>query len=226
MGKPNTDAHVVLPAPPVAEMGPAEFERFVLAHENRVGRYLAAFMRDRSLAEEIAQETFLAAFRDRDRMPRHDRAQAAWILGIAHHRALNVLRGIRRGREAVASLAATRRKPRRAPLADRECGTSSSAPSARRPVGRPAVPRARLHVGRDGGHRRRQRRRGATAAHAGAAASWSEPSRRRTAMPSPTLEERLRLLDGLEPIRRRTTGAVAPPTRARRRDSSACSHSC
>jgi len=87
------------------------FERLFAVHERRVGLFLAAFMRDRAMAEDVAQETFLAAYRERTRIPADERAQAAWILAIAHHRALNALRGVRRAREAFASLVVVRRRP-------------------------------------------------------------------------------------------------------------------
>jgi RNA polymerase sigma-70 factor (ECF subfamily) len=86
------------------------FERLFAVHERRVGLFLAAFMRDRELAEDVAQETFLVAYRERVRIPSGERAQAAWILTIAHHRALNALRGVRRAREAFASLVVVRRR--------------------------------------------------------------------------------------------------------------------
>jgi RNA polymerase sigma-70 factor (ECF subfamily) len=92
------------------------FEDFFRLHEARVGRYLVQITRDRALADDLLQETFLAAFRDRERIPPAGRAQTAWILGVAHHRALHALRGMRRGREAFASLTVTRR--RSAPASD------------------------------------------------------------------------------------------------------------
>jgi RNA polymerase sigma factor (sigma-70 family) len=88
----------------------AGFEAFFRTHEARVGRYLVQITRDRALADDLLQETFLAAFRDRDRIPPAGRAQTAWILGVAHHRALHALRGLRRAREAFASLTVTRRR--------------------------------------------------------------------------------------------------------------------
>ena len=106
------------------------FERFYREHDHRVGRFLAAFMRDRSLAEEVAQDSFLAAYRDRANIPRADRAQQTWILGIAHHRALHALRGARRAREALGSLALTLRRsePSRSALGTRDILIRTLAP--------------------------------------------------------------------------------------------------
>ncbi len=88
----------------------AGFEQFFREHEARVGRYLVQITRDRALADDLLQETFIAAYRDRDRIPPAGRAQAAWILTVAHHRALHALRGVRRAREAFSSLTMTRRR--------------------------------------------------------------------------------------------------------------------
>ena len=94
----------------------AGFEAFFRLHEARVGRYLVQITHDRALADDLVQETFIAAYRDRERIPPAGRAQSAWILAVAHHRALHALRGLRRAREAFASLTVTRR--RAAPASD------------------------------------------------------------------------------------------------------------
>ncbi len=67
--------------------------------EGRVGRLLAQLVEDRSDAEDLLQETWAAAFRDRRRLVGHP-APEAWLLTIARHRALAHLRRSRRGRRA------------------------------------------------------------------------------------------------------------------------------
>jgi RNA polymerase sigma-70 factor (ECF subfamily) len=96
--------------PPARAVPDDDFERFFRTHELRVGRYLAQITRDPALADDLLQETFLAAFRDRERIPSDRTAQEAWVMVVAHHRALNALRGIRRGREAFGSLVTVRRR--------------------------------------------------------------------------------------------------------------------
>lgn len=92
------------PGPDSAVLMDAGFEQFFREHEARVGRYLVQITHDRGLADDLLQETFMAAWRDRDRIPPAGRAQTVWILAVAHHRALHALRGVRRAREAFASL--------------------------------------------------------------------------------------------------------------------------
>lgn len=73
-----------------------DFERLFRAHQDRIGRFLVQMLRDRALAEDLLQETFLAAFRARDQLPQVQ-SEEAWLYGIARHRALRYLRGWRRG---------------------------------------------------------------------------------------------------------------------------------
>jgi RNA polymerase sigma-70 factor (ECF subfamily) len=73
------------------------------AHERRVGQFLVQMVRDRALAEDLLQETFLDAHRARDRLADVVSAEA-WLFGIARHRALAALRRSRRAQRAVERL--------------------------------------------------------------------------------------------------------------------------
>src|SRR5262249_34587926 len=75
--------------------------------ERAVGQFLAAMVRDHAVAEDLCQETFLAALQQARRgvVIEHQRA---WLLGVARHRALHHLRGWRRAQEALGRLASGR----------------------------------------------------------------------------------------------------------------------
>jgi RNA polymerase sigma factor (sigma-70 family) len=73
------------------------------AHERRVGQFLVQMVRDRALAEDLLQETFLDAHRARGRLAEVVSPEA-WLLGIARHRALAALRRHRRAQRAVERL--------------------------------------------------------------------------------------------------------------------------
>jgi RNA polymerase sigma-70 factor, ECF subfamily len=76
----------------------AEFDLVVAAHERRLGQFLVQMVGNRELAEDLLQETFLVAFRDRARLREVDDV-TAWLFAIARNRALHALRTQRR-REA------------------------------------------------------------------------------------------------------------------------------
>lgn len=78
---------------------PPDFETLFVVYEHRLGRFLAQVVKSRSLAEDLLQETFLAAFRERERIGSIQNVEA-WLYGIAYKRALNSLRGWRRSRVA------------------------------------------------------------------------------------------------------------------------------
>src|SRR5262249_34035936 len=87
----------------VAAPRPSRIEALFLANEPQLGRFLVAMVRDRALAEDLLQETFLAAYRDADRLDRVD-DPSAWLFGIARNRALAALRSSRRMQRAVERL--------------------------------------------------------------------------------------------------------------------------
>jgi RNA polymerase sigma-70 factor (ECF subfamily) len=71
------------------------FEELFARCERRLGRFLAQMVRDRQLAEDLLQDTFHDAYRDRGRLASIDNEEA-WLYGIARNRALNALRRRRR----------------------------------------------------------------------------------------------------------------------------------
>lgn len=83
-----------------------EFEELFRRHEGALGRFLAQMTRDRDLADDLLQETFLTAFRDIAALPRELSDQRAWLFTVARHRALHALRGRRRQRELLERVAA------------------------------------------------------------------------------------------------------------------------
>jgi RNA polymerase sigma-70 factor (ECF subfamily) len=88
---------------------PAESEASALvesafyANERRLGQFLVQMVRDRSLAEDLLQETFVAAFNAQGRAADVVNLDA-WLFGIARHRALVALRRTRRMRRAIERL--------------------------------------------------------------------------------------------------------------------------
>jgi RNA polymerase sigma-70 factor (ECF subfamily) len=79
-------------------------EELFLRCEARIGRYLAQMVRDRSLAEDLLQDSFQAALRSRSQLPEIGNHEA-WLFGIARNRALDALRRRRRFDGVVARLA-------------------------------------------------------------------------------------------------------------------------
>jgi len=79
-------------------------------HVEELGRYLVAMVRDRSLAEDLLQDTFHDALRAWDRLDGIGN-ERAWLYGIARHRALGALRRGRRFQRALVRLAGARDAP-------------------------------------------------------------------------------------------------------------------
>lgn len=68
------------------------FTQLLEEHQGRVRAFLARFVGDAFLADDLAQDTFFAAYRS---LRHYDPAEAplgTWLLGIARHRALSHLR--------------------------------------------------------------------------------------------------------------------------------------
>jgi len=64
-------------------------EMLITAHEAEVYRYVKYLGADHALAEDIAQETFLAAYRNTNPPPMEDLSRrAAWLRGIARNKFL------------------------------------------------------------------------------------------------------------------------------------------
>jgi RNA polymerase sigma-70 factor (ECF subfamily) len=64
-------------------------------HEQELGRFIAQLVHSRQLADDLVQETFLAAWRSRADLDQV-RDPRAWLYGIARNRVLMYLRGWRR----------------------------------------------------------------------------------------------------------------------------------
>jgi len=73
------------------------FSQLVLLHQGRVRAYLGRYVKDRLLAEDLAQETFLMAYRALAAY-RQEAPVAMWLLGIARNVALMYLRDEQRRR--------------------------------------------------------------------------------------------------------------------------------
>jgi RNA polymerase sigma-70 factor (ECF subfamily) len=78
-------------------------EALFASNEHRLGQFLVQMVRDRALAEDLLQETFLDAFRASSRLD-GVASPDAWLFGIARHRALASLRRTRRMQRAVEGL--------------------------------------------------------------------------------------------------------------------------
>jgi RNA polymerase sigma-70 factor, ECF subfamily len=67
------------------------FERLVQIMHTSVRAYLTSFIGDVAVADDLAQDTFLAAYRDRASFAGRSTV-STWLLGIARNRALGYLR--------------------------------------------------------------------------------------------------------------------------------------
>ena len=82
----------------------AHLEQLFRAHERALGQFLRQLVNDRSLADDLIQETFLTATRERGKLPTIERPKA-WLFQIARNRALHAMRGRRRAFAALQRLA-------------------------------------------------------------------------------------------------------------------------
>jgi RNA polymerase sigma-70 factor, ECF subfamily len=80
-------------------------EELFARHERELGRFIAQLVRNRGLADDLLQETFLAAWRSRADLE-HIGDPRAWLYGIARNRVLMYLRGWRRAIAAYERLVA------------------------------------------------------------------------------------------------------------------------
>lgn len=88
----------------------SEVDALFRLHAVGIGRFLAQMVRDRSLAEDLLQETFLTAVREGTNLEQIENRKA-WLFGIARNRALGAMRSRRRALRALQKLIA---EPRRA----------------------------------------------------------------------------------------------------------------
>jgi RNA polymerase sigma-70 factor (ECF subfamily) len=86
------------------DLSAQEFEAVVEQLERPLGLFVAQMIRSRGLAEDVLQETFLVAWRERARMPAPAEERRAWLYGVARNKALHALR---KGRRADGSLRST-----------------------------------------------------------------------------------------------------------------------
>jgi RNA polymerase sigma-70 factor (ECF subfamily) len=70
-------------------------EELFARHELELGRFIAQLVHSRQLADDLLQETFLAAWKSRGDLDQV-REPRAWLYGIARNRVLMYLRGWRR----------------------------------------------------------------------------------------------------------------------------------
>jgi RNA polymerase sigma-70 factor, ECF subfamily len=90
---------------PTAERaGMVELEDLFRRHERALGQFLRQLVNDPSLADDLIQETFLAAARERAKLPSIEKPKA-WLFQIARHRALHAMRSRRRAVSALQRLA-------------------------------------------------------------------------------------------------------------------------
>jgi RNA polymerase sigma-70 factor len=73
------------------------FSQILRLYQGRVRIFIRRFVLDRDTADDLSQETFLAAFRDLKTLPA-DAPFELWLLGIARNRALKHLRDVSRRR--------------------------------------------------------------------------------------------------------------------------------
>jgi RNA polymerase sigma-70 factor (ECF subfamily) len=90
----------------------AAIEELFLECERRVGKFLVQMVRDRSLAEDLLQDTFHDAFCSRSQLFAASNPEA-WLFATARNRALSALRRQRRSRLALARLPRAREQSER-----------------------------------------------------------------------------------------------------------------
>src|SRR2546421_3537722 len=88
------------------ESGPRriDLDALVKATERQLGQFLVQVMRNRTLAEDVLQETLLVAIERRSKLESLENPRA-WLFGVARNRALHALRRGRRARAAGERLA-------------------------------------------------------------------------------------------------------------------------
>ncbi len=74
---------------------PRAWDALLKSHQGALHAYVAELVRDRHLALDIVQESFVAAVRHIDSL-RDDRKFASWLFGIAHQKCVQHFRKTRR----------------------------------------------------------------------------------------------------------------------------------
>jgi RNA polymerase sigma-70 factor, ECF subfamily len=75
----------------IAEGDRDAFEKLYAAYQTRLFRYLLRMVSDTGAAEELTNDTMVAAWKAAGSFRGHSKA-STWLFGIARHKALNVLR--------------------------------------------------------------------------------------------------------------------------------------
>ncbi len=88
-GPDEPDLHALIEASRGGD--PDAFAKIVALYHARVRSYVAGYVRDKTLADDICQEAFVSAYRDLPRY-RHEAPLSVWLLGVARHRALDHLK--------------------------------------------------------------------------------------------------------------------------------------
>jgi RNA polymerase sigma-70 factor (ECF subfamily) len=89
------DQTLTTPGPPGTRSDPARaVDELYRAHADVMFRVAVAVVRDRSLAEDVVQESILKAWRHLDTF-RGEGSQLAWLLSIVHNTAVSLLRRLR-----------------------------------------------------------------------------------------------------------------------------------
>jgi RNA polymerase sigma-70 factor (ECF subfamily) len=97
----------VLPSPTIDAAPAGDFEAIVLTHHGEIHRYLGRVTARASEADDLAQETFLRAYRAWSGLP-PDTNHRAWLYAIATNAYRNHLRSERRRQAAHATVRVTR----------------------------------------------------------------------------------------------------------------------
>jgi len=87
-------------ATPEPASAAAAFDALVDKLSGRISLFLAQLVGDRELAQDLLQDTLLAAYRSRDQLDAVSNPEA-WLFGIARNRALSANRRRRRARKAL-----------------------------------------------------------------------------------------------------------------------------
>lgn len=82
----------------------SELEELFRRYERPIGQFLRQVVNDPNLADDLIQETFLTAARERAKLPSIENPKA-WLFQIARHRALHAMRTRRRALTALQRLA-------------------------------------------------------------------------------------------------------------------------
>jgi RNA polymerase sigma-70 factor, ECF subfamily len=83
------DEHALIDA--IAAGDVDAFERLFRLYERRVYQFILGFVRDATVAEEVAADTLLTVWHGAGRFEKSSRV-STWILGIARHKAIDAVR--------------------------------------------------------------------------------------------------------------------------------------